>query len=170
MTEPPLTVFFADSMLGRLARWLRILGYDTAYERVVPDRDVIDRVLRENRWLLTRDEDLAKRRVLRGRHTLLTSDALEEQLRQLARELSLDLAIDPHRASRCAECNLTLGPIPHEEAVRLVPAFVSGQQAAFTSCAGCGRIYWPGTHWSDLLARLKRFRGPAPDSALVAGP
>lgn len=160
--EPSPTVFVADSMLGRLARWLRILGYDTAYERDVPDQAVIDRVLREDRWLLTRDGYMAKRRVLRGRHTLLTSDRLEDQLRQLKRELQLDLAIDPMRASRCAECNLALKPVPHEEAARLVPAFVAGRHAELTSCAGCGRIYWPGTHWSDLLARLERLRGPIP--------
>ena len=60
--------FIADAMLGRLARWLRMLGYDTAYEKAISDQALIERALAEGRWVLTRDRYLAKRKLLRGRH------------------------------------------------------------------------------------------------------
>lgn len=146
--------FMADAMLGRLARWLRILGYDTAYERDIPDEALIDRALREDRWLLTRDGYLVERKVLRGRHTLIASDDFEEQLSQLHRDLKLDLDVNHHRGYRCADCNVVLISISHDDAVPLVPPFVARQHRAFLQCPQCRRIFWPGTHWDDLRARL----------------
>lgn len=160
MTTSPPMAFLADAMLGRLARWLRILGYDTAYEGVLPDEVMIERALRENRWLLTRDGYLAKRRVLRGRHTLLTSDHVRDQLRQLRAELNLDLAVDAETASRCAGCNLLLEPIPHAEAACRVPPFVAQEHTEFAKCPACTRIYWPGTQWTHLLRQLEQLRAP----------
>lgn len=157
-TAPFRGAFLADTMLGRLTRWLRILGYDTAYERHLPDDALIERVVRENRWLLTRDGYLAKRKALRGRHTLLTSDHLGDQLQQLGRDLHLALKVDAGAASRCAECNAVLEPIPHEEAARRVPPFVAGRHTEFIHCPGCGRIYWPGTHWTHFLDQLEQLR------------
>lgn len=150
--------FFADAMLGKLARWLRILGYDTAYERAISDEIVVDRTLRESRWLLTRDSYLVKRKALRGRHTLLTSDHPAEQLQQLRRELRIDLTVDASTESRCPICNLILESIPCADAAKLVPAFVASQHDEFSRCANCGRIYWPGTHWVHFLGQLDRLR------------
>jgi hypothetical protein len=145
-------------MLGKLARWLRIMGYDTAYERaLLPDDVLIGQALREDRWLLTRDRYLVKRRIVRDRCTLVMSDHLGEQLQQLSRELHLDLTVRV-QAARCAECNLILEPIPREEVVPLVPALVAGQHERFARCSGCGRIYWPGTQWTNLLKRLEQLR------------
>lgn len=153
-----MPAFFADVMLGRLARWLRILGYDTAYERAVSDAVLVERALEENRWVLTRDGYLAKRRALRGRHTLVASDRLDDQLRQLRVELHLELTAEAETASRCPECNLVLEELPREEAVRKVPPFVADHHAEFALCAGCGRVYWPGSHWVRLCARLERLK------------
>ncbi len=153
--QPPAPLaFFADAMLGRLARWLRILGYDTAYEKVIEDDVLIERALREDRWLLTRDGYLAQRKVLRGRHTLLTSDRVEGQLRQLHRELKIELSVSDQRGYRCADCNVALLPISHDEAVPLVPPFVAQQYREFLHCPRCRRVFWPGTHWDDLRGRL----------------
>jgi len=82
-TTPGPMRFMADAMLGRLARWLRILGYDTAYEKVITDEALLERVIRDDRWLLTRDRRLALRKLLRDRHTLIVSDDVEGQLHQL---------------------------------------------------------------------------------------
>lgn len=112
----PVIRFMADAMLGRLARWLRILGYDTAYEKVITDDVLIERVLRENLWLLTRDGYLAQRKVLRGRHSLIVSGDLEEQLRQLHQDLKIDLDVNHQRGYRCADCNIALMSISHDEA------------------------------------------------------
>lgn len=154
----PSPVFFADAMLGRLARWLRILGYDTAYDKIISDESLISRVLTEQRWLLTRDSYLVQRKVLRGRHTLIASDHLQEQLRQLRSELLLDLDLSEKTASRCASCNNILKPIAHKEAALTVPAYVASLHPRFVQCLNCGRIYWPGTHWTHMLARLQELR------------
>jgi len=152
-SQPP-TRFMADAMLGRLARWLRILGYDTAYEKIIPDEVLIERVLGENRWLLTRDGYLAQRKVLRGRHTLIASDHIDDQLRQLHDQLSLHLDLAEHGQFRCADCNAALHPISAEEASALVPPFVARHYHEFLQCDSCGRVYWPGTHWEALTGRL----------------
>jgi uncharacterized protein with PIN domain len=154
----PSTVFFADAMLGRLARWLRMLGYDTAYEKVISDESLVARVLTEQRWLLTRDSYLVQRKVLRGRHTLVVSDHLQNQLRQLRSELHLELDLGDRTASRCAACNNILIVIPHEEAALTVPAHVVSLHPRFVQCPNCGRIYWPGTHWTHMLTRLQELR------------
>lgn len=164
-TRPAPTRFFADAMLGRLARWLRMLGYDTAYERIIPDGALIERVLTEERWLLTRDGHLAVRKALRGRHTLARSDHVAEQLRQLGRELHLDLCPERTRPGRCTECNEVLATIPPEEARQQVPPFVAGQHQAFSRCPRCGRVFWPGTHWERFVRRLEELRGSSGGSA-----
>jgi len=148
------TRFMADAMLGRLARWLRILGYDTAYEKDIADIVLIERVIEENRWLLTRDGYLVQRRVLRGRHTLILRDDLEEQLRQLHHDLKIDLDVNHQRGHRCADCNALLLSISHDDAVPLVSRFVAQQHQEFLQCPRCHRVFWPGTHWDDLLKRL----------------
>lgn len=150
--------FFADAMLGRLARWLRILGYDTAYEKVISDEALIARILAEHRWLLTRDSYLVQRKVLRDRRTLIVSDHLQDQLRQLRSELHIKFDLSDRTASRCAACNNTLKAIPHEKATLTVPASVASLHPQFVQCPNCGRIYWPGTHWTQMLTRLQELR------------
>jgi len=154
----PSTVFFADAMLGRLARWLRMLGYDTAYEKDISDESLISSVVTEQRWLLTRDRYLVQRKVLRGRHTLIDSDHLQEQLRQLRSELHLELDLGDRTTSRCASCNSILKAIPHEKAALTVPTYVASLHPLFVRCPNCGRIYWPGTHWTHMLSRLQELR------------
>lgn len=153
--------FFADAMLGRLARWLRILGYDTAYEPFIADDELAERVLAENRWLLTRDRYLVRRRVLRGRHSLIVDDHLQDQLRQLRRELGLCLSIGDHTAHRCADCNTALLPMSAAEAAPLIPPVVASQYPTFMCCPTCQRLFWPGTQWSSFLDRLARIRDGA---------
>jgi len=137
----PSPTFFADTMLGRLARWLRMLGYDTAYEKVISDESLVARVVAEQRWLLTRDRYLVQRKVLRGRQTLIVSDHLQDQLRQLQSELHLDLDLNDKTASRCAECNVLLRPIPHEEAAYAVPTYIASSHQKFVQCPNCSQIY-----------------------------
>ncbi|MDP3089613.1 MAG: Mut7-C RNAse domain-containing protein [Nitrospira sp.] len=156
MRQPnqPVIRFMADAMLGRLARWLRILGYDTAYDKAITDEALVERALRENRWLLTRDRRLVLRKLLRGRHTLLAADDVDGQLRQLHRDLAIDLHLTHQRAYRCADCNVAITAISHDEAASLVPPFVAEQYRAFLQCPQCRRVFWPGTHWQDLDCRL----------------
>ena len=146
--------FLADSNVGRLARWLRALGYDAAYEPGLDDRRLAARALAEERVLLTRDADLMQRRVIaqgRLRAVLLRSDAVADQLRQVVDELHLG----PDRAlSRCLECNVELEPRPRAAVLERLPPHVRATQSRFSECPRCSRVYWPGTHWQRMRERL----------------
>ena len=151
----PKQKFFVDAMLGKLARWLRILGYDTAYERNMADGAIVDRVLNEHRWLLTRDRFLVQRKAVRDRFTLIRSDIVTEQLRQIRTELGIRLAIDQETVCRCGACNHILENIPPVQAGPRVPPFIAKHHTHFTGCPNCGQLYWAGTHWSHLQQQLK---------------
>lgn len=153
--------FLADAMLGKLARWLRILGYHTAYERAITDDELIRRLYEENRWLLTRDRYLARRRILLGRVTLLQSDHVLDQLQKLVSDQHLQLELASDTACRCADCNALLVPIPKEQVLIDVPAGVAQEHNAFAQCPSCGRIFWPGSHWQRLTRDLERLRRSA---------
>lgn len=164
LLDQPFICFIADSMLGRLARWLRILGYDTAYEKVITDEALVERTVREGRWLLTRDRRLVLRKLLRGRHTLLDADDVAGQLRQLHRDLAIDLDLTHQRAYRCAGCNVLLTSISHADAAPLVPPFVAQEHREFLRCPRCRRLFWPGTHWQDFNRRLTAIRARSVDT------
>lgn len=135
-------------MLGSLARWLRFMGYDTAYPEPSPDRALIERVRLEDRILLTRDKELAGR--VSGA-VQIRSDELEEQIREVAKVLPLRL-IDP--LSRCSLCNEVLVPASLEEVRDLVPDGVRSRHQVFWRCPSCRRVYWQGSHWDKMIARL----------------
>lgn len=156
--DQPVLCFIADAMLGRLARWLRILGYDTAYEKRITDERLVERAVHEDRWLLTRDRRLVLRKRLRGRHTLLDADDVDGQLRQLHRDLKIDLDLTHQRGYRCADCNVVLTALSHADAAPLVPPFIAQEHREFLRCPGCRRLFWPGTHWQDVTRRLSAIR------------
>ncbi len=147
--EPPR--FIVDVMLGRLARWLRALGYDTLYSSDMDDAALAQRALAEGRILLTRDVELTRRRGLRT--LLITQDDLAQQLYQAvsALQLSSDEAF-----SRCLDCNVPLSDCDRAVAEVHVPAYVFATQPRFRRCAECGRIYWRGTHWARMQAALQQ--------------
>ncbi len=133
--------FLADAMLGRLATWLRILGYDTEYDRSEDGR-LVERARREERVLLTRDTGLLRRRDL-PRHLFVRSDAVREQLREVMVALGLHPRMD---GRRCLRCNVPLEVRSRAEVEGRVPEFVHASQERFWGCPRCGRIYWAGTH------------------------
>lgn len=143
----------ANGMLGRLARWLRLLGYDTAYDNHADDTELARRARAEGRILLTRDRGLARRRGLRT--LLIRSEVLEEQVQ----EVQNALGPPPHPAlSRCTVCNTALEPVTPAEIADLVPPYVLRTQAEFRRCPGCGRIYWPGTHLREMREQIESWR------------
>lgn len=142
----------ADGMLGRLAKWLRLMGYDTAYNNCAADPELARRARAEGRTLLTRDQELAARR---GLHVVLIhSEMLEEQVREVQRAIGPP----PQPAlSRCALCNIPLTPVlPHQVADQ-VPPFVLRTHAKFHRCPACGRVYWPGSHVNGIRKQLSQF-------------
>lgn len=143
-----------DHMLGSLARWLRFMGYDTAYPEPGPDRALIDRVRSEGRILLTRDKELARR--VSG-SIQIRSDELDEQIREVAGALSLRL-VDP--LSRCSICNEVLLPVSRDDVKDTVPEVVRSRHQEFWRCSKCRRVYWQGSHWDKMVARLNEFDLP----------
>jgi uncharacterized protein with PIN domain len=141
-----------DGMLGRLAKWLRLLGYDTAYDNTATDTELARRARAEGRVLLTRDRELAGRRGLRT--LLVESEILEEQVREVRK--ALGSPADP-ALSRCPLCNERLRPISRGEVEDRVPPYVHRTQSQFCACPRCGRIYWPGTHYDAMRAQMKAF-------------
>jgi hypothetical protein len=142
--------FAVDRMLGRLARWLRILGHDVAYGAHLSGRSLVDCARREGRVLLTRDTRLVRGRDL-PRHVFVASDHFRDQLRQVAAALPLGGA---GILTRCLDCNRVLDELPRERARDRVPVFVWETSERFLVCAGCGRLYWPATHRAHVLREL----------------
>jgi uncharacterized protein with PIN domain len=149
----PAPRFVADGMLGNLAKWLRILGYDTDYVSSRDDNELVRIARAEGRILLTRDHQLAKRRGLQS--LLIEHDALEAQLGQVIQ--ALGLALD-NPFTRCPVCNAPLEQITGEEAAPHVPPFVLRTQPVFRRCPICQRIFWRGTHWQRMKEALAKYR------------
>jgi hypothetical protein len=143
--------FVADEMLGKLAKWLRTLGYDTMYYRDGADSGLVQLALAENRIILTRDIRLVERKLARN-CILIKSDNIWEQFEQIVRELDLDTK--SRLFTRCLICNKELKLVEKEYVRDLVPPFVYQTQNEFCKCPECGRIYWPGTHKDSMLELL----------------
>ncbi len=140
-------------MLGKLAKWLKILGFDTEYHRAISDGDLIEKSLKDDRVLLTRDTDLVKRKKLK-RYLLIESEDPAQQVRQVLKDRRLKLN-NAHFLSRCLICNVRTEQIDREDAKDLVPQYVYSTQKKFSRCPECERIYWGATHTDNILHRLK---------------
>jgi len=145
--------FIVDGMLGRLAKWLRILGYDTAYFPHLDDDQLVHLARAEGRLLLTRDRGLARRRGLQC--LLIESDHLEEQLDQILAELAPQ---GEHPFSRCPLCNTPLQKAEKPELEGRVPPHIFRTHKDFSLCPNCDKIYWPGTHQARMQEKLAGFR------------
>jgi len=145
--------FAVDAMLGRLARWLRVLGYDTFYELSVAD-DVLVRTAREeDRILLTRDRHLLRELRPPRAHEVRGDDPLQ-QLRELVATLGLEPPAELF--TRCLLCNAPLRILPREEALPLLPSGVRELAGPVRQCPRCGRLYWEGSHVRRMRAALER--------------
>jgi uncharacterized protein len=149
----PTPRFLADRMLGKLARWLRILGYDTAYLPQLSPAGVMSEGRRQQRLILTRDTRLLRRKDAPP-FIFVQSDHFREQLQQIVDTLHLD----PLRAllTRCLECNQTLMEVTKAEVRERVPEYVWQTQSEFRRCPECHRLYWGATHRDRVLEELQR--------------
>ena len=146
--------FVADCMLGRLAKWLKILGFDVLYFSKAEDKDLIDLSRREGRVLLTRDTGLIeKTKKLKDRY-FVKSDDWEDQVVQVLDEFGL--WDDIRQNTRCIECNLPLKALTRERARNLVTPYVCEHASSFAICPGCNRVYWQGTHYGDMERKIER--------------
>lgn len=144
--------FIADAMLGKLAKWLRILGYDTVYYSGGDDEGIVLVAAAEDRLILTRDTRLVKR-LARDRHLFIRDNDSMAQLAQVVSELGLD-APGEGFLTRCTVCNGALDSVDKAEVRGLVPEYTFSDANVFLRCPSCGRLYWEGTHKVRILARL----------------
>lgn len=148
--------FAADGMLGKLTRWLRILGYDVKYSSEIEDRELIVLSTKENRILLTRDLQLYRQAIAKGIDAFyFATEGSEERLAQLAKRYSLKLEIDM-RKSRCPVCNVRVKPISKKQAAASVEPNTLKNYDEFWKCPKCGKVYWQGAHWKGIRKTLKK--------------
>jgi uncharacterized protein len=144
------TRFAVDFMLGRLARWLRVLGYDVAYGPHLRRRTLVGCARREGRLLLTRDTQLLRDPELPS-HVFIASDHFRDQLREVAAVVPLGTS---GLLGRCLDCNRVLEEVAREQVRARVPEFVWNTSPRFLGCPGCGKLYWPATHRAHIEREL----------------
>lgn len=152
--------FVADGMLGKLARWLRMLGHNVKYLSSIGDKQLLKIAKTEHRILLTRDLELYHQAIARGISAVYVEGEDEaEKLAKLARRFGFKLEIDMEK-SRCPKCNARIKPIEKEAAKDRVPESTYRYYDTFWECQKCGQIYWQGAHWrriGETLRKAKNF-------------
>ncbi len=155
--------FIVDSMLGHLAKWLRILGYDTLYSSSYADWQILRIAEKTGRTIVTGDRGLYWRARKRGLNAIL----IEEQekvarLAELAAKARIKLELDPRR-SRCPVCNGELVEVRDKRVVAdRVPPQSLEANSVFYVCTKCGKVYWEGSHWRNMrrvVEEAKRLLG-----------
>ena len=148
--------FLCDRNLGRLVKWLRILGYDTLWDRGDANNDFLGKAWQAGRILLTRKRNLDASRF--ERLIVLKSDRVEEQICEILEILSIKP--DPaDRMTLCLRCNTKLEAVMESEVQGTVPEYVYQNRTFFKRCPICKRIYWPGTHARNI-EEMVRMRIP----------
>jgi uncharacterized protein len=145
--------FVVDTMLGRLAHWLRAMGYDTLYFGPVDDARLLELARREDRTLVTRDARLATAAGRRG--CRLRAERVDDQLAEIIEALALGPP-DTAWRTRCLECNAVLETRAPDTVRTVVPARVFAMHTEFVGCPDCGRVYWRGSHFDRMRERLAR--------------
>jgi uncharacterized protein with PIN domain len=152
MDNPEKPHFVADAMVGKLARWLRILGVDVIYDVSLDDRELLALARSENRILLTRDNPLASGATDPPR-LFIESDDFREQLRQVVAAYQIDT--ENALFTRCVDCNTMLESVSREEVQKRVPPYVFSTQDQFKRCPRCDKILWGGTHREHMQKELE---------------
>lgn len=143
-------------MLGKLAKWLRLFGFDVLYYSNIEDRQVIKIAREQQRIVLTRDTRMLRSRGITDA-VFISSDHVFEQLMEMKDRLDFS---DPALAERCILCNSVLQAISDKNEVKdFFPDYVYHNFERFTRCADCGKIYWEGSHYRNIRERIKKIPG-----------
>ncbi|HZU47228.1 MAG TPA: Mut7-C RNAse domain-containing protein [Mycobacterium sp.] len=147
--------FVVDVNLGRLARLLRVLGFDVWWSSDADDQSLADISLAQQRTLLTRDRGLLKRRAIT--HGLFVrADDPEEQILEVIRRLDLRQRLAP--LTRCVRCNGRLATVTKDEVIDQLEPLTRRYYDEFSRCTDCGQVYWAGSHYARLLTLVERLR------------
>ncbi len=142
-------------MLGKLTRWLRLLGYDVKYSRSLNDEQLIEIARRESRILLTRDLKLYRQATVQGINSFFVERTTEaKKLASLAKRFNLKLDFNV-TVSRCPKCNARIKPVAKEEIADKVPETTASYYDEFWRCSNCEKIYWQGAHWKRINKTLE---------------
>jgi uncharacterized protein with PIN domain len=142
-------------MLGKLARWLRMMGHDVKYSNSMGDSELLTIAKKEQRILLTRDFELYKHAVAKQVDAFYVEGQTEEErLTELAARFDIRLEIDM-ATSRCPKCNTQVKPISKEEIASRVEKNTLEHYTEFWECPKCGQVYWQGAHWRKIRETLK---------------
>jgi uncharacterized protein with PIN domain len=154
------TSFIADSMLGKLTKWLRLAGVDVEYDKHIEDYILIKRAKSENREILTRDRSIPNRKDIKG-CLLIWSDHLAEQFLEFMQIYEIDTL--KNAFSRCIRCNTLLEEIEKDSLSGQIPSYIWETQDEFRRCNLCRRIYWAGTHRENAESFLRKITGNLKD-------
>ncbi|MCG2587250.1 Mut7-C ubiquitin/RNAse domain-containing protein [Rhodohalobacter sulfatireducens] len=153
ISKPDELLFLADVNLGKLAKHLRLAGFDTAYKNDATDSEIIKQMQKENRILLTRDRKLLMRNAVKIGY-LPRSDDSTEQLEEVFKRFDLFDEIQPY--SRCVNCNGMLERVSKESVMDQLEPLTKKYFDEFSQCPDCGQVYWKGSHRNRLDSRLER--------------
>ncbi len=129
-------------MLGRLAKWMRLLGFDTTYFRNTNGKTIIYHSRKEGRTILSRSKILSEKY---DDLVLIESETLIDQLKQITNIVKINLPF-----SRCPVCNTETEKVEKEEVKNVVPDYVFEIHNDFKKCPACGRVFWKGTHYKEI--------------------
>lgn len=151
--------FLCDQMLGTLAKWLRLLGFDTFYASSdISDDELLDIAEKERRILITRDKQLIKRAEKNGlKVTKIETYDLILQIKKVLQDNHI-VFNENDILSRCSTCNTVLEKVSKEEIKDLVPDRVFQNHEVFWHCPGCGKIYWLGSHYNNMRETIQKIR------------
>lgn len=157
LREKPLrqSRFIVDVHLGKLARLLRLLGFDTLYRNDYEDREIVDISLKDNRIVLTRDQGLLKHKTVTHGYWLRSQTPIK-QLQEVCLRYDLFSQLSPFQ--RCIRCNGILEPVDKAEICDQLPEKVAKTCTRFSRCQSCHNIYWAGSHYERLHKIVKHIK------------
>jgi uncharacterized protein with PIN domain len=148
--------FVADAMLGKLARWLRIMGHDVKYSAQFNDAEIVEIAEKEKRIILTHDFTLYKYTLAKNVGSVYVEGSKEfERLSNLAKSLRMDLEVDLKKC-RCPLCNAKLESVSKEDIENRVEKTTVKYYNIFWECPNCHQIYWQGGHWRKIHLTFKK--------------
>ncbi|MBD3228107.1 MAG: hypothetical protein GF329_07950 [Candidatus Lokiarchaeota archaeon] len=156
--------FLTDAMHGRIARYLRILGYDTFYPGDLDDSKILEIAEKEDRILITRDLELSQRAESKNIPIiLLNSVNFIKNFHEIYKKFPIDLTLDPNK-SRCPVCNSNISPIPKKQVLGKVPKKTYENFDEFLICNNpkCRKIYYNGLHWVKLQKKIDKIKNYKP--------
>jgi uncharacterized protein with PIN domain len=145
--------FICDDNLGKLAKWLRTLGFDTFFSQDIEDTELVSKALKEERIILSRDQGLKRFTSAGKKLFLLSSNQPLEQLKEVLKKFKLK-SEEKNQFTRCIVCNTLLVPVSKKDAENKVPPFVFKTQEKFFYCSTCDKFYWAGTHVKNLKKKI----------------